>query len=47
MGGTWEEKKRGMGKRGAELAVVGDGGVVQRVKKLNKSVEQWGMRNWR
>jgi hypothetical protein len=38
MGGTWEEVKRRRGKRQAGSGVGGDGGDVQRVRKLNRGV---------
>jgi hypothetical protein len=37
VGGTWEEVKRGRGK-GEESSMGGDGGDVQRVRKLNRGV---------
>jgi hypothetical protein len=40
---TWEERRK---KRRSESGMGGDGGDVQRIRKLNKGVEQWGMANW-
>ena len=42
MGGTCKEEKTGKGKRGEESGMGGDGGDVQRVRKLNRRVYQWG-----
>jgi hypothetical protein len=38
VGGTWEEERRVKGKRGAESGMGGNGGDVQRVRKLNRDV---------
>jgi hypothetical protein len=34
------------GKRREESGMGGNGGDVQRVRKLNRGVYQWGMVNW-
>ena len=39
----WKEEKRGKGKRGVESGIGRDGGDVQRVKNLNRCVQQWGI----
>jgi hypothetical protein len=44
--GTWEEEKKGRGKRGVGSGMGRDGGDVQRVRKLNTVEQQWGMGNW-
>jgi hypothetical protein len=38
VGGTWEEEKRGRRKGEEESGMIGDGGDVQWVRKLNKGV---------
>jgi hypothetical protein len=38
MRGIFEEEKRGRGKRGELSVMGGDGGNVQRVRKLNRGV---------
>jgi hypothetical protein len=46
MGGTWKKESRKRVKREAESYMRGDGGDVQRVRKLSSSVYQWKMGNW-
>jgi hypothetical protein len=46
VGRTWEEKWRGRGIRWAESGMGGDKGDVQRVRKLNRAVYQWGIETW-
>jgi len=42
VGGTYKEESG----EGAESGISRDGGNVQRVRKLNRGVWQWGMENW-
>ena len=41
-----EEERKGRGERGVGAGVGGDRGEVQRVRKLNRGVQQWEMGNW-
>jgi hypothetical protein len=38
VGGIWEKEKRDRWKRGEESGVEGDGGDVQKVRKLDRGV---------
>jgi hypothetical protein len=44
-GALGRKKGRGEKKRGAELGMGGEEGDVQRVRKLNRDVWQWGLGN--
>ena len=46
MVGTLEEERRARRKGGAGSGMRGDRDDIQRVKNLNRGVQQWGMGNW-
>ena len=45
-GGNREGERRGRGKEESGSGIERDRKEVQRVRKLNRNMQQWGMWNW-